>query len=117
MASFTIRITGNPGAAIQAKIDSIKKQANDIVQFAGLNCEGLAKQLARVDTGRFRAGYKYTKVTESSCTVGNPVSYGPDLEFGHKSRNGNSFVGPFPSLRPAFDQAEKQCLAELKAIK
>lgn len=116
MARFTITITGNPGAAIQAKIDSIKQQASDIVQFAGLNCEGLAKQLARVDTGRFRAGYKYTKTGESSCTVANPVSYGPDLEFGHHTKNGG-FVGPFPSLRPAFAQAQKQCLQELKAIK
>jgi hypothetical protein len=116
MASFTIRITGNPGAAMQAKINSIKTQANGIVQFAGLNCEGIAKRLARVDTGRFRAGYKYTKVTESSCTVGNPVKYGPDLEFGHHTKSG-SFVGPFPSLQPAFQQAQKQCLQELKAIK
>lgn len=116
MASFTIKITGNPGAAIQAKIASIKQQANGIVQFAGLNCEGLAKQLARVDKGRFRAGYTYTKTSESSCTVSNATKYGPALEFGHKSRNGG-FVGPFPSLQPAFQQAEKQCLAELKAIK
>lgn len=116
MASFTIKITGNPGAAIQAKIASIKQQANGIVQFAGLNCEGLAKQLARVDTGRFRAGYTYTKTSESSCTVSNAVSYGRDLEFGHHTKSG-SFVGPFPSLQPAFQQAEKQCLAELKAIK
>ncbi|MGH2478515.1 MAG: hypothetical protein ACRDHW_02520 [Ktedonobacteraceae bacterium] len=112
----TIKITGNPGAAILAKIASIKSQANDAVQFAGLNCEGLAKQLARVDTGRFRAGYTYTKTSESSCTVSNAVKYALDLELGHHSRNGG-FVGPFPSLLPAFQQAKKECLAELKAIK
>lgn len=117
MARFTITITGNPGAAIQAKIDSIKQQANGIIQFAGLNTEGIAKQLCRVDTGRLRSSIKYTKTSESSCTVGTPVTYAPDLEFGHKSRNGNSFVGPYPFLIPGFQQAQKQCLAELKAIK
>jgi hypothetical protein len=116
MASFQIRIRGNPGPAIQAKIASIKTQANAAIQWAGLNCEGLAKQLARVDTGRFRAGYQYTKTSESSCTVANPVKYGPDLEFGHHTSSG-TFVGPFPSLQPAFQQARKECLAELKAIK
>lgn len=116
MARFTITITGNPGAAIQAKIDSIKQQANGIVQFAGLNCEGLAKRACPVDTGRLRSSIKYTKQDESSCTVGTPVKYALPVEMGHATRSG-SFVAPRPYLRPAFDQASKECLQELKAIK
>lgn len=117
MASFTIKITGNPGSAIQAKIDSIKQQANDIIQFAGLNCEGLAKQACPVDTGRLRSSIKYTKQTDSSCTVGTNVKYAPDVEWGHATRGHKSFVAPRPYLRPAFAQASRELLADLKAIK
>lgn len=116
MASFTIKITGNPGAAIQAKIASIKQQANASIQFAGLNCEGLAKQACPVDTGRLRSSIAYNKTSESSCACGTDVSYAKPVEMGHKSRSGG-FVAPRPFLLPAFQQAQKQCLAELKAIK
>lgn len=116
MATFQIKIAGNPRAAMQAKIDHIKKHANAIVQFAGLNCEGLAKQACPVDTGRLRSSIKYTKVTESSCTCGTSVNYARPVEMGHVTRSG-SFVAPRPYLQPGFQQAQKQCLQELKAIK
>jgi len=116
MASFQIKISGNPGPAIQAKIASIQKQANDAVQWAGLNTEGLAKRACPVDTGRLRSSIKYTKQTDSSCTCDTPVKYAPDVEWGHATRSG-SFVAPRPFLRPAFEQAKKELLQELKAIK
>lgn len=116
MATFKISLSGNPGVLIQAKIDNITKQASDIIQFAGLNCEGLAKQACPVDTGRLRSSIKYTKISESSCVCKTPVKYALPVEMGHVTRSG-SFVAPRPYLRPAFEQAKKQCLQELKAIK
>lgn len=116
MATFQIRISGNPGAAIQAKIDSIKQQANAAVQFAGLNTEGLAKRACPVDTGRLRSSIAYVKETESSCRVGTDVFYAVWVESGHHTRSG-SFVAPRPFLLPAFKSAVSQLKQDLKAIK
>lgn len=111
MASFQIKITGNPGAAIQAKIDSIKTQANQAVQWAGLNTEGLAKQACPVDTGRLRSSIKYTKQSDSSCTCDTNVNYAWYVELGtHR-------MAARPFLVPAFKRAQKELLQELKAIK
>lgn len=111
MATFQIRITGNPGAAIQAKIDSIKKQANAAVQFAGLNTEGLAKRACPVDTGRLRSSIAYVKETDSSCRVGTAVFYAVFVEMGTRH------MKPHPFLLPAFKNASSQLLQDLKAIK
>lgn len=111
MATFQIKIQGNPGAAIQAKIASMKKQANQAIQWAGLNCEGLAKQACPVDTGRLRSSIAYNKTAENSCTVGTNVNYAKFVEFGTYK------MAPRPYLLPASKQAQQECLQELKAIK
>lgn len=116
MASFGIKFSGNLPGIVQTKINSIEVQANKAVQWAGLNCEGLAKQACPVDTGRLRSSIKYTKQTDSTCTCETPVKYAPDVEYGHKTRSG-SFVAPQPYLLPAYEQAKKELLQELKAIK
>ena|SRR5579864_5279067 len=124
----TIKISGNPVAAIQSKVANFKTRANAAVQFAGLNCESLAKQNCPVDTGLLRSSIKYTKTGENSCTCGTSVKYAPDIEFGHKTRLGTghskpraghmkAFVAPRPFLMPAKEQAGKQLLQDLRAIK
>lgn len=117
MASFQIKISGNPGNNVTNRVASIKTQANAAVQWAGLNCESLAKQRCPVDTGRLRSSIKSTKIGDSSCTCGTNVKYAKPVEFGHKTRGGNSFVAPKPYLRPAFQQASNSLLQDLKAIK
>lgn len=116
MATFQIRVSGNPGAAIQAKIDSIKTQGNAAIQFAGLNTEGKAKQACPVDTGRLRSSIAYVKTAENSCRTGTDVFYAKFVHDGHHSRAGN-FVAPRPFLKQGFDLACKDLREDLKAIK
>lgn len=89
---------------------TIADRTGDAIQGAGIDTEAGAKQRAPVDTGRFRAGYKYTKTSATSCTVGNPVFYGPFLEFG------TTKMAPRPSLFPAYGEAKATLKEELAAI-
>lgn len=116
MMQVKIVIKGSP-SSIANRVASIKTRANAAVQWAGLNCESLAKQACPVDTGRLRSSIKAQKTGENSCTCGTPVKYGPDVEFGHTTRGHKSFVAPKPYLRPAFQQASRELLDDLKAIK
>jgi hypothetical protein len=125
----TIKISGNPGLAIQAKVAAFKAQANNAIQGAGINTQAYAKQACKVKTGRLRSSIQYRKTSESSCTVGTDVKYGPDVEFGHHTRLGTgahgisphakgiAFVPPSPFLFPAHAQASRELRAELKAVK
>lgn len=111
-----IVIKGSP-SSITNRVASIKTRANAAVQWAGLNCESLAKQACPVDTGRLRSSIKAQKTGENSCTCGTPVKYALPVEMGHHTRGGKSFVAPRPFLLPAFKQASRELLDELKAIK
>lgn len=127
----TITITGAAAAtaAIQAKVASIKDQANNAVQGAGINTQAYAKQACPVDTGRLRSSIQYTKTSESACAVGTAVSYALPVEMGFHTRlehgaggiskhtKGIAFVAPRPFLFPSYVRAKRELLAELKAIK
>lgn len=108
-------------------LDKVKSRFADIartapakvdaeIQMAGLRCQGLAKQLAPVDTGRLRSSIQYVNVGLMKSMANTDVSYSRPVEFGHVTRNHSSYVGPRPFMRPAFTQAKKELLDNLKAM-
>lgn len=123
MATFQIKITGGNQAAIQAKVERIKQQANAAVQGAGINTEAYAKQRCPVDSGRLRSSIKYTPTAPNACTIGTPVKYAAYVEHGTYASRDEPYVSkptgmrPRPFLFPAFQQAKKEFLAEVRGIK
>lgn len=101
---------------ITARLAAFAAKVGNAVQGAGIDCQAGAKQACPVDTGRLRASIQYTKLTELSCKVGTNVKYGPDVEFGHVTRNPSVHVAPRPFLFPAYLAAKKALLIELKAL-
>lgn len=110
--NITISVSGLDAinAQLANLLDEKLQQTDEAVQEAGINTEAGAKQLAPVDTGRFRSGYQYQNTGLYQCQVSNPVEYGPDLEWG------TSKMAARPSLFPAAATAETQLQSDLKAI-
>lgn len=132
MASFTIKITGNPGASIQAALEKKKQQIDAVIQKTGADCEALAKQAAPVDTSFLKNSIHYEPKGPSSCEVRVGAYYGWYVEMGHHVRKAKGagtesgeedkksedigFVPARPFLFPAFVSTKTQCLAVLKKI-
>jgi HK97 gp10 family phage protein len=102
-------------SAIDAYVANLEIKADQAVQGAGIETEGLAKQACPVDTGRLRSSIKYTKTADLECTVGTNVNYAPYIEYGHKSR-GSSYVPAKPFLFPAYQTAKQHMIEELKGL-
>ena len=76
--------------------EDIGKNAGAAIQNAGIVCLDSTEQRCPVRTGRLRASYQYTKVSDTECTVGSDVPYAPPVEFGtHK-------MSAQPHLFPGF---------------
>lgn len=115
-----VRVTLNGREVVQAQINQrikdFRAKVGNAVQGAGIDTEAGAKQRCPVDTGRLRSSTKYTKTSDLSCSAGTNVSYGPDVEFGHVTRNPDKYVAARPFLFPAYLDARKNLFIELKAL-
>lgn len=110
MASFTIRITGNPTASIQAAIEKKKQQINAVMAKTAFDCQALAQQHCPVDTGFMKNSIHVVKVNETHYMVVVGASYAWFVELGtHKMR-----AQPF--LMPAFVTTSKQAKAILQKV-
>lgn len=110
MASFQIKITGNPGASIQVALEKKKQQIAAVLAKSAFDCQARAQQNAPVDTGFLKNSVHTIKVDETHYIVVVGASYGIFVELGtHKQR-----AQPF--LFPAFVTTSKQARAILQKI-
>lgn len=110
MASFQIKITGNPGASIQAAMEKKKQQIAAVLAKSAFDCQALAQQNAPVDTGFLKASIHTVKIDETHYLVVVGAYYSWFVELGtHKQR-----AQPF--LFPAFATTSKQARAILQKI-
>lgn len=86
---MAVTFTDN-SAAVRAALDAAKKRA---LTACGASCEGFAKALSPVDTGRLRDSITYT-VQESSTTIGTNVEYAPYVEFGTYKMSAKPYLKP-----------------------
>jgi hypothetical protein len=112
---ITINGAQNIQGAINARLQKFAAKVDQAVQGAGIDCQALAKQACPVDTGRLRASIQYTP-GKLKCSVGTNVSYAPDVELGHRSRNPDIHVAARPFLFPSYATTSKQLVGELKAL-
>lgn len=76
--------------------DAIDRALAAALEEVGLVCEGYAKRLCPVDTGRLRNSITHiVRPSEKSAYVGTNVEYGPYIELG------TSRSKPQPFLKPA----------------
>lgn len=95
---------------IQNKLSAFAAKVGNAVQGTGIECEAGAKILCPVDTGRLRASIQYVKITALSCRVGTNVKYAKFVELGtHR-------MAPRPYLFPAYLEAKKNLMKEIKAL-
>lgn len=110
MASFQIKITGNPGASIQAALEKKKQQIAAVLAKSAFDCQARAQQNAPVDTGFLKNSIHTVKIDETHYLVVVGASYGIFQELGtHK-------MPAHPFLLPAFVVTRKQALAILQKI-
>lgn len=115
MASFQIKLTGNPGQSVQAYIDRKKQQIDLAMNKLANNCQARAQQNAPVDTGFLKNSIHVVKIGDAHYQVVVGASYGIFIELGHHTRSG-SWVEARPFLLPAFVTTSKQAVAILQAI-
>ncbi|BCL83172.1 hypothetical protein ccbrp13_56370 [Ktedonobacteria bacterium brp13] len=111
-----VKITVTARGNVQGKLSAFAAKVGNAVQNAGLVTEGSAKQRCLVDTGRLRSSIKYTKKTALSCSIGTNVKYGPDIEFGHVTRNPSIHVAAHPFMFPGYLDGKAALLDELKSL-
>lgn len=110
MASFQIRLTGNPGQSVQAYIDRKKTQIDLAMNKLANDCQARAQQNAPVDTGFLKNSIHTVKIGDAHYQVVVGAYYGIFVELGtHK-------MGAQPFLFPAFVTTRKQALVILQAI-
>lgn len=84
----------------------ILAEAGEIMVGGAYTAERVAKENARVDTGRMRAGTHTEIVSQSEAWVYNDVEYSPENEFGHDSDPGKPFMRPGMRAGGAYIDAE-----------
>ena len=75
--------------------DDIDKAVSDILDFAGLEIQRVARPLAPVDKGRLRQSITFVKETDR-VYVGSTVDYAGYVEYGTVKQKAQ------PYLKPAF---------------
>lgn len=111
MSSVSVSISGMSAVIenINLTNSQLTKKIGANIQYAGIECQGLAKKACPVGTpesthkkgyagGRLRASIMYKKVDQYTCTVSTNVKYGPFVEFGTKKMRAQPFLYPAYAL-------------------
>lgn len=117
--SLTVAVFGiaETQASLRANMAGLQKRIDAEIQYAGISCQKYAKQLCPVDTGRLRSSIQYVNTGQGSCIVDTDVTYAAPVEFGHVVRGGHGYVSPRPFLRPGFEKARVELIANLKSLR
>lgn len=113
MASLTVAVFGlaETQAALRKSVPGLTQKVDAEIQYAGIACQRYAKQLCPVDTGRLRSSIQYVNTGQGSCMVDTNTFYAIFLEFG------TSKMAARPFLRPAYEKARTELIANLKALR
>lgn len=87
-----------------------RKRASQVVKRAALQCEGLAKVNAPVDTGALRNSIQAKPVDDLTWEVGVGVDYALFVEMG------TSKMAAQPYMTPAAEAVRPQFLGEMRDI-
>lgn len=86
------------------------RMMQQLLQRAGFEAEGIAKQKAPIDTGFLRSSIGAGKATQSEVAVNVSAKYGAYQEMGTHRMKAQ------PYLSPAIDKASKSLKAALEAL-
>ncbi len=93
------------------RLDETQREAHEkierVLQDGALKTQGLAQQLAPVDTGRLRASIEFRKVGNLIFEVFTVVNYATFVE------HGTIYASSQPFLRPSFERNYQQVIADL----
>lgn len=93
-------------AELFRSVDVFKVEINEDIQIAGQECQGIAMDLAAVDTGEMRDATKYVP-GEMECYVTNDSDHSIYLELGTQRQR------PQPFMFPAFEIAKSHLVDRL----
>jgi phage gpG-like protein len=125
MSSMTLAVFGL--SELRARFASIMvtfpAQVDAEIQYAGIACAKYAKIACAVDSGRLRSSIQAKPAGLMKCIVGTDVFYASYVEHGTYGSRDQPYVdhpvgmAPRPFLRPAFEKARVELIANLKALK
>lgn len=95
--------------AIGTSIKDFSDRVNSIIQYAGQEAEGIAYDLAAVDTGLMRASIAYTP-GDLYAEVHDYVYYSVFVNFGTSRQKAQPF------MTPAYDEAKAHMLENIQTL-
>lgn len=112
MSRITVTISGMQAGLENVNIteSQLTKKVSAEIQYAGFECQKLAKQACPVDKGRLRASIQYQKIDMYSCQVTTNVNYSKYVEFGTVHMRARPF------LMPAYVTANMHLMDALRNI-
>lgn len=89
----SVKVKDNTDEVMAVRDKAVRKA----LEMIGLQCEGYAKLICPVDTGRLRNSITHTQEDKDTELVGSPVEYAPYVEYGTVKMSAQ------PYLRPAVE--------------
>ena len=78
----------------QECIDAKNAAVQKALEMIGLQCEGYAKLICPVDTGRLRNSLTHAQENETTEVIGSAVEYAPYVEYGTQRSKAQPYLKP-----------------------